>query len=101
MTFIDDGELDGVRLLKASTVEGMKRVAFPEVAPDQCLVWFRDKIGGQVTMGHDGSDPGVSTAMSYRLKDGVGVLFLMNGEPRKRRFDATLATELFNHARTL
>ena len=101
LTFIEDGELDGVRLLKASTVAEMKRVAFPKVAPDQCIIWFRDKIGGQITMGHDGSDPGVSTAMSYRLKDGVGVLSLMNGAPRKRRFDATLATELFNDARTL
>ena len=45
-------------------------------------------------MGHDGSDPRVSTIMQYRLKDGIGYIILMNGEPKSGKFEQALAQRL-------
>ena len=35
-----------------------------------------------MTLGHNGSDYGVSTDIYYRLSDGVGIVVLANGELR-------------------
>jgi len=98
LSFVGNGRVDNVRLLKEETVKSMRRISFPKIAPEQGLVWFHGNSGGTKVMGHDGGDPGVSTFMHYRLKDGVGFIVLMNGDPRKRRFERTLTQRLLEYA---
>ena len=98
LSFIGDGQLDGTRILKAETVREMRKTPFPKADSKQGLVWYFDKLGGARTMGHDGGDPGVSTVMQYRPKDGVGYLILMNGEPKSGRFEQALGLRLLKFA---
>ncbi len=98
LSFIGDGQLDGERVLQAETVREMRKVAFPKADSKQGLVWYFDKLGGDKVMGHDGSDPGVSTIMQYRLKDGVGYVILQNGEPRNGKFEQALSLRLMKLA---
>jgi hypothetical protein len=98
LTFIGDGQLDDTHLLKAETIREMRKVSFPKADSKQGLVWYFDKIGNSRVMGHDGSDPGVSTVMHYRPKDGAGFLILMNGEPKSGKFEQALALRLMKYA---
>jgi len=98
LSFIGDGQVDGVRILKAETVREMRRISFPKADSKQGLAWYFDKIGNSRVMGHDGGDPGVSTLMHYRPKDGVGFLILQNGEPKNGKFEQALAQRLFKVA---
>jgi len=98
LSFIGDGQLAGTRILKAKTVREMRKVPFPKADSKQGLVWYFDKIGGAKTMGHDGGDPGVSTIMQYRLKDGVGYIILQNGEPKNGKFEQALGQRLMEYA---
>ena len=96
LSFIGDGQLDGTRILKAETVREMRKIPFPKADSKQGLVWYFDKLGGDKTMGHDGGEPGVSTVMQYRLKDGIGYIILMNGEPKGMKFEQALGQRLLN-----
>jgi CubicO group peptidase (beta-lactamase class C family)/dienelactone hydrolase len=80
LSFIGDGALGEARVLRPETVEAMRRVQFPEIAPEQGLVWHYGELGGRRVLGHDGGDPGVATVMRYRPDDGVGVILLTNGD---------------------
>ena len=98
LSFIGDGEFDGTRVLKAETVREMRRISFPKADSKQGLAWYFDKIGNSSVMGHDGGDPGVSTLMQYRPKDGVGFVILQNGEPKNGKFEQALAQRLLSVA---
>ena len=98
LSFIGDGQLEGTRLLKTETVRQMRKVPFPKADSKQGLVWYYDKMCGVKTMGHDGGDPGVSTFMQYRLKDGVGYIILQNGEPKSGKFEQALGQRLMKFA---
>ena len=101
LSFIGEGAVDGVRVLREPTVAEMRRVSFPKIAPRQGLVWYGETVGGHEVLGHDGSDPGVSTCMYYRPADGVGVVLLVNGDPkaRERHREETLLGGRRRHAR--
>jgi CubicO group peptidase (beta-lactamase class C family) len=98
LSFIGDGQVDEARILKEQTIQLMRRTAFPRVAPGQGLAWYRDRVGGSRVMGHDGSDPGVTTMMCFRPADGVGVVVLMNAEPENRHFEGDVCKRLFKYA---
>jgi len=98
MSFIGDGSLNGVRVLQSATVSEMRRVAWPDIAPGQGLVWYRQKMRGVPLLGHDGGDPGVSSLMFYRPSDGTGFVVLMNAEPRREAFEDALAARLLQFA---
>jgi CubicO group peptidase (beta-lactamase class C family) len=98
LSFIGDGQVDGTRILKEQTVQLMRTSAFPRIAPGQGLAWYRDRVGGSRVIGHDGSDPGVTTMMCFRPADGVGVLVLMNAEPENRHFESDVCKQLFKYA---
>ena len=86
MAFIGDGELYGTRILEPATVQEMRRIQFPELAPWQGLIWFYETDNtGHVLLGHNGGDLGVATVMFYRPEDGVGVIVLTNGESYPQR----------------
>jgi hypothetical protein len=98
LSFIGDGQLDGARVLKAETVGEMRKIPFPKADSKQGLVWHFDKLGGAKTMGHDGGDPGISTVMQYRIKDGVGYVILQNGEPKSGKLEQALGLRLMKYA---
>ena len=98
LSFIGDGQLEGTRLLKTETVRQMRKIPFPKADSKQGLVWYFDKLGGAKTMGHDGGDPGISTVMQYRIKDGVGYVILQNGEPKSGKFEQALGLRLMKFA---
>lgn len=83
------GEIDGVRLLAATTVAEMTKVQVPASAPGndidgQGLLWEHRTIAGAPCVGHGGSYYGCSTRMHLRKSDGVGVLTLSNGDVNLR-----------------
>ena len=98
LSFIGDGQLDGAWVLKAETVREMRKIPFPKADSKQGLVWYFDKLGGFKVMGHDGSDPGVTAIMQYRLKDGIGYVILQNGEPKNGKFEQALGLRLMKYA---
>jgi len=77
--FIQYGELGGVRLLQLETVEEMRRVQYPDIAPQFGLIWYYKNLSGWTLLGHNGGVFGIATEMFFRPSDGVGVILLMNG----------------------
>ena len=80
LMFMNRGVYDGRRILKAATVDAMRRPQVPDLEPGQGLIWFSTELGGRELIGHDGSDSGVSTAMYYEPETGIGVIVLANGD---------------------
>ncbi|AKV04159.1 Beta-lactamase [Labilithrix luteola] len=74
------GELDGARILSATSVEEMLRPPFPAVAPDQALGWQLRTFGERATAGHEGEDQGASTAMFLDRTAGAAAIVLTNGD---------------------
>jgi CubicO group peptidase (beta-lactamase class C family) len=75
LMFMAGGTLDGVRVVSASSVAEMRRVQFPDVAPNQGLFWvYRSPYWG-----HNGGVRGATAFMYFSLTDNVGVVVLMNG----------------------
>ena len=94
LMFMGEGKLGEVRVLKAATVEAMKKIQFPKIDKKQGLAWYYDRIAGKQMIGHDGGDPGVVTQMFCDPKDGTGIIVLMNGEPKKGSFEKALTQRL-------
>ena len=100
VSFIQYGELEGVRILQTETVEEMRRIQYPDIAPDFGLFWYSKNLQGWELMGHNGGNYGVSTEMFFRLEDGVGVIILMNGDWTNKniRIIYDIETRLFREA---
>lgn len=83
---MNDGELDGERLLppgtkEALTSEPVKGLSDWYIRPyvqKQYLFWFGMDLGDRWIIGHDGDDTGVSTEMFFDPKTNVGVVLLAN-----------------------
>lgn len=65
------GELDGVRMLTARSVDTMTREA---------LGWQHRNIGGRDVVGHEGEDRSASTALFLDMAAGIGAVVLANGD---------------------
>jgi CubicO group peptidase (beta-lactamase class C family) len=87
LCIMNEGELDGKRILSQKMVREMLRVQYPEIEDTQALVWFRESEEDGTFIGHDGSDPGVLTMMFFNLEKKSGFILLMNGEPKGRGID--------------
>ena len=90
------GKLGEVRVLKAETVEGMKKIQYPKLDKKQGISWYYTRVGGKQMIGHDGGDPGVVTQMFCQPEEGTGIIVLMNGEPKKGSFEKTLTQRLID-----
>ncbi|MDX1934140.1 MAG: serine hydrolase [Capsulimonadales bacterium] len=79
--FIQDGVLEGRRILQAATVREMKRVQYPNIpeAEQQRLGWNGVMVGSQLAIGHSGAERGISTGMYYSTATGSGAIVLTNG----------------------
>ena len=93
---INGGQLDGKRILKESTVKGI----FKEQYAGQGLAWVisNSPNGGRI-FHHGGGDPGVSTFMAFRERDGAGLIVFFNcsnpGEHEDRIIDGIV--DLLTH----
>lgn len=74
------GALDGVRILKESTVEEMLRPQVPKIRPVQGLIFYHVETGPDHWIGHDGAESGAATQAYYRTRDGLGFVLFMNGD---------------------
>lgn len=78
ISFINFGAYKSEQILEKSTVEEMRRVQYPEINPEQGLIWYYKSQRGRTVIGHNGGDLGVATEMFFRPEDGVGVILLAN-----------------------
>jgi CubicO group peptidase (beta-lactamase class C family) len=77
--FIQRGQLGGTRILGEATVDEMRRVQVPKVAPDQGVIWFYSHDEDVRVLGHNGSCQGVSTDMWFDPATNTGYVLLTNG----------------------
>ncbi len=84
--FMNGGELDGVRILKAETVEEMLTPLEVELGPEMSMLgvegpalsWMYIERGGELVPSHSGGAPGVVTN-TFFLRDGsLGVAWFTN-----------------------
>ena len=99
MMFMGEGKAGEVRVLKAATVESIKKIQFPKIDKKQGLAWYYDRIAGKQMIGHDGGDPGVATQMFCDPGKSTGIIVLMNGEPKKGSFEKALAQRLMEQVK--
>lgn len=69
-----------LRILQSDTVNLMLTPQYPHIEPTQGLVWYSWKLGNRNLVGHDGSDPGITTEMWYSPEENTGVVALTNSE---------------------
>ena len=77
LVHLNRGELEGRRILKASTYDEMWRPAgesFQQIG----LGWFLWKRGAERVVGHNGSDTGFVADMELLPERGIGVIVLCN-----------------------
>ncbi|WP_422931021.1 serine hydrolase domain-containing protein [Singulisphaera sp. PoT] len=77
LAYMNQGKLGDVSILKPDTVRLMLT---PQSAtsPEQGICWATETRNGQRHWGHNGSDPGVRTNLSFRVSDGAGVIVFAN-----------------------
>lgn len=59
----------------------LREITWPELEPDQGLIWYRWSFADEQIWGHNGGEVGVSTEIAL-FDDGRGFVVLMNGEGR-------------------
>lgn len=74
MAIMNDGEYEGERILKKSTLKKMLTVQIEREA--QGLCWEQSRF--EDLWGHSGGDPGVATYMFFSPKTNIGVITFQN-----------------------
>ena len=86
LAYMNNGELNGKRILDSATVGEMTTVQFPQVASRLGLIWFLQRRnfgnGQKLYCGHNGSLFGCSTEMAFQMEENpnLGAVVLTNGE---------------------
>ncbi len=96
------GELDGVRILSADSVDQMFTRQILDVEPYQGLFWYWSTEYGGPLVGHDGGDYGVATSLYLDPESGVGTVVLANVDwtGRSSAAIATIESLLFEIGRS-
>jgi CubicO group peptidase (beta-lactamase class C family) len=110
IALLNDGEYEGVRILKKETVEEMLRFQYTDSnKPDNVNVTGEDSVNSGIfwgtrfdvsRIGHNGSDPGVRTMMLSDLDKEIGVILFANTSPsgEEMRQYVAIFLELWKHA---
>lgn len=77
--YMQGGSCRGQTILERRTIAKMLRNQ-SRVTSGQGLIWYSKRIAGTRMWGHDGDDPGISSAMFFDPRTAVGVLLVANGE---------------------
>jgi CubicO group peptidase (beta-lactamase class C family) len=98
LMFMQGGSFNGAQVVSAASVAEMRRVQFPDVAPNQGLFWvYRPPY-----LGHSGGLNGITAFMYFRPTDNVGVIVLMNGslgrDPARLAVAQAVIDRLFTEA---
>lgn len=78
MAYINGGEINGVRILRSSTINLMNTVHYPQIAPDIGLIWLLAFRDGSKVWWHRGGNHGISTWVSYTPDEKLGIIILSN-----------------------
>ncbi len=106
---INDGEIDGIRVLqpgvrealsKSVPVSGIADWFLQEYFTSQHLFWFSTTLGSRRIVGHNGGDFGASTELFFDPETDIGVVVLTNGDDgavgdRLRAETREIQSELF------
>ena len=76
--FIQEGSLNGIRILSTTGIKEMKKLQFG--SSEQCLAFYYDEIDGRLVLGHNGGEKGVTTEMFYDPSTNVGVIVFNNDD---------------------
>jgi CubicO group peptidase (beta-lactamase class C family) len=104
IAFINFGTYNGISILPPQSVTEMRTEQIPDILPGQGLIWYQEERNGDILLGHNGGDDGVTTQMFFRLSDGVGTILLANGDAASQNeFQAFLQIQdrLFIEADTI
>lgn len=85
IALLNDGEYNGVKILKKESVQEMKRFQFNATKKPENMnlnklnsgIFWATKLGA-TRIGHNGSDPGVRVFMLSDLKEEIGVILFIN-----------------------
>ena len=87
--FMNFGAFEGVRVLDAATVRGIRTNQIPDIVDwRQGLIWYGESTWDFFMWGHTGGDYGESTRMFFRPDRRVGVVSLTNAYLGGRRWGA-------------
>ena len=78
IAIMQDGIIDGVRILEEETVNYMTSVQVEEVTDDMGLLWMNSNLYSRSLWGHYGTYLGMKTGMVYCDDDNTGVIVLAN-----------------------
>jgi len=113
IALLNDGEYEGTRILEKKSVDEMIRFQYTESnKPDNVNLKGEDSENSGIfwgtkfdvtRMGHNGTDPGVRTAMLASLDKRVAVVVFANTSlsGQDQRHDAAIFLELWKHAEAL
>ncbi len=81
LMFMNGGQYGNARILDSTTVELIKTVQYPLIAPGFGLIWYTWSYGSNLYRGHNGGLFGCITEMDYLVgdEDGLGVIVLTSG----------------------
>ena len=95
--YINDGVFENKRILNKETVQTM----LSNEHLGRGLCWYEQKLkSGDAAWGHGGGDPGISTQMLFRPRDGVGVILFFNSDSPGKAYGEILE-RLFEEAAKL
>lgn len=75
---IQNGTLNGTKILSSSSVEAMKTLQFGSA--EQCLSFYYETFNGKKYLGHSGGEKGVTAEMYVDTATGVGVIVFNNDD---------------------
>ena len=91
---MNEGEIDGARILESATVVEMLSPQIPSVEPGQGVWWYSIAVDDRTWTGHNGGEYGVATDMFFDAAAGVGFVLLMNTDWTEASEAAALDIEL-------
>ena len=102
---LNDGELEGKRILNKESVREMKRPQFNETTKPDSIDLTKENEGlfwsieNSTRVGHSGGDPGVMTNMEYDISKNLGVILFLNTMPKEAdKAFASFDNELWDFA---
>ncbi len=92
--YINNGLYENKKILQKETIQSM----LSDQHFGRGLCWSTHRLGnGDLTWGHSGGDPGISTLMLFRPKDGAGVIIFFNFDSPSKA-DGEILNRLFEEA---
>lgn len=107
-TLLNDGEYNGIKILKKESVKEMQRFQFNELNKPENInvtklnsgILWATKLGA-TRIGHNGSDPGVRVFMLSELSKEIGVVLFINTSLSDERVSFDIYEELYKYGQKI